>query len=59
MTVSWLVWAECVSDVMDSLNCLMNSNSETISEIRLSFMALDNVILYSAYNEQVIVHVVN
>ncbi len=58
VTVSWLVWAECVSDVMDSLNLLMKSNSEIISEIHLSFMSLDNVILYSTYNEQVIVHVV-
>ncbi len=58
VTVSWLVWAECVSDVMDSLNLLMKSNSEIISEIHLSFMSLDNVILYSTYNEQVIVHFV-
>ena len=57
--VSWLVWAECVPDLMDSLKLLLQSKSEITSEIHLSFMSLDNVVLYSAYNDQVIVHVVN
>ncbi len=59
LKVSWLVWAECVPDLMDSLKLLLQSKSEITSEIHLSFMSLDNVVLYSAYNDQVIVHVVN
>ncbi len=58
LIVSWLVWADCFPYVMDKLQHVLQSRSEIITDIDLSYISLDNVILYSSYNDQVTVCVV-
>lgn len=53
VTVLWLVWMDYLPQVMTSLRNLLLTQPEFITDNQISYLSLDNVILYSSYNNKV------
>ena len=57
--VVWLVWTEFFPEIMDSMNDLFQANPEFFTENKISCFILDNLILYSNYDDKVRKYVLN
>ena len=51
--VVWLVWTDFISPIMDTMRKVFHSNPNFVTENKISVFSLDNVILYSTYNDKV------
>ena len=51
--VVWLVWTKFISQIMVSMRKLFHDNPDFVIKKKISCFTLDNIILYSSYNDEV------
>ena len=53
VTVLWLVWRDCLPQVIAKLQAHLRAQPGFVTDNQISFLSIDGVILYSSYNDQV------
>ena len=51
--VLWFVWEECISQVMIALENLLRTQPEFITDNEITFLSLDEIILFTSSNDKV------
>ena len=57
--VVWLVWTDYFPEIIDSIKALFQDNPEFFTENKISHIILDNLIIYSNYDDKVRNYVLN